>query len=278
MNYSKNEQVNLMFYNKTYENVNFGKHQILYENFDTEFLRLKQTHASWNKIFNKNLITDFNDKFILEVGAGDCYHALAFSLLGAKVFINDISPKTREIVKFINIKFKLRNPMIVVEEDLKQIQINQKFDIIIGIAFIHHLDEELEERIIQTLRPLLKEKGKMYFFEPISNSVILKLMKDLFPSRDRPSILFYKRFKSYRQNLDPHPVRDNSSKHYIKMAKKTQLNPEIYCYGLLYNLVSLFPSRKKFLLESDNQIEKLIFFKWVINKFGRNAIIEYRLK
>jgi len=278
MMYTKNEQINLEFYNNAYENVNFNKHQKLYENFDAELLRLKHTHASWNKIFSKSLITDYNGKFILEVGAGDCYHALAFALLGAKVFVNDISPRTREIVKYINEKFQLCNPLMVVHEDLKEVKIDQKFDIIIGIAFIHHLEEELEKQIIQILRPMLGEQGKMYFFEPVTNSILLKFMKNIFPSRERPSFISYRRFKFFRNNLDPHPVRNNSSKHYLNMGKMTKLTTEIYCYGLFYNLVKFAPSKKKLFLQIDNLIEKMVLFRWTLNKFARNAIIVYRLK
>jgi 2-polyprenyl-3-methyl-5-hydroxy-6-metoxy-1,4-benzoquinol methylase len=266
-----NIQNNKNHYDEIYSRISFKEHQILYKNFDQEFKRRKNTHLMWNVLFNN--LGDVSNKKILEIGAGDCLVSLALSLLGANVYVNDISHHTSIIANNLNDMYLKSGGIFSVSENLLDLNNSQKFDIIIGMAIIHHLDEELEFDIIKTLLGTLKENGKIVFIEPQDNSKFFRFIKNLFPSGGRPSILNYSSFRYYKLNIDPHPLRDNSSEHYIGQAKHHGCSITIVHLGLFYTFSNFFKRRKSFLLKLDNKYNSNYLYKFISKKFGRTQLI-----
>jgi 2-polyprenyl-3-methyl-5-hydroxy-6-metoxy-1,4-benzoquinol methylase len=270
----KNIINNKKFYDDYYENVSLEPHLKLINNFNSEFLRLKSVHLGWHMLFSK--LVDLNNKNVLEIGAGDCHYAIGLSNKGAQVSVNDISVRTREIAEKLNELSDGRLSLKIENEDILKNKFSIDFDLIIGVAIIHHLEEDLELQIIEKLTNNLISNGRMIFIEPLENSMFLKFFKNLFPSENRPSILRYNAFKNYRKNFDPHPIRDNSSKHYLDIARKLGLKCEIEHYGFIYQFVKFFPSKKAKFIEYEIFIRKFYIGRMLNYHLGQAQIVEFR--
>ncbi len=280
----QNQQNNIDYYDREYSAFDYKRYQYLIENFDIEFNRIRNTHSSFHHLYTSEFIEGIRGKNILEIGAGDCYNALIMSLLGANVYVNDISEGTRKIAALINNSFILEKPLKVVNENLLTLEQDRAyvdfFDFVVGIAIIHHLDEILEEQIYVSLKKVAKPDGKFVFFEPAHNSHTLYFLKMLFKSDSgRPSILKYASYKKYKEN-DPHPERDNSSKRYSSVGIKYFGKFDIQESGFIYQIIKFIPVkiRKKYLAKI-LRIDDILFSKWyllpVFGFFARNIKVTY---
>ena len=82
---------------------------------------------------------------------------------------------------------------------------------------------------------------KPVFFEPAVNSKFLDELRWAVPMNNRPSkLLSPKAFKSW-EDSDPHPHRDNSSKHFERLGSQFFNNTEIIPMGMLERFYRILP-------------------------------------
>src|SRR5690606_36048904 len=111
-------------------------------------------------------------------------------------------------------------PIIFVPGDFLRNELASKsFDFVIGKAFLHHLSLPVEKEFLKEAGRLLKPNGEARFFEPAVNSKILDFIRWYIPVKDRPSKLDREAFKKWTE-MDPHPDRSFSSKHWMKVGKE----------------------------------------------------------
>jgi SAM-dependent methyltransferase len=164
--------------------------------------------------------------------------------LGAEVTANDIAEKSGEIVAKINASGLLENPIHFVQGDFLKAEFPAAtFDLVVGKAFVHHLTHEQEAAFYKKIAQLLKPDGEVRFVEPAVNSKLLDALRWMVPVPGRPSSLQTKKFAKWKAN-DPHPERDNSSKHYKKLGLKFFNDVEIIPVGAIERFHRLFPRSK----------------------------------
>ena len=79
--------------------------------------------------------------------------------------------------------------------------------------------------------------------EPAVNNLILDKLRWMIPVPGRPSSLNIKKFKEWQGN-DPHPIRNNSSKHYSALGYNNFKEIKIQSVGSLERFHRLFPKAK----------------------------------
>lgn len=239
----KNTLKNEKHYDKIYSEINIQ--HILYkiENLEDFMKEATQTDTSWVGLYHGNFQEKLKGKKVLELGCGDCTNAAVMAAFGAEVYANDISHKSGEIIKKINENVQFEHQIKFIEGDFLKSEITEDFyDIIIGKAFIHHLTHEQEIQFTKKIVSILKPNGLVRYFEPAVNNNFLDALRWLTPVPGRPSKLQTKKFKKWKNN-DPHPERDNSSKHYEKIGKKYFKVAKIIPFGAIERFHRILPKK-----------------------------------
>jgi cyclopropane fatty-acyl-phospholipid synthase-like methyltransferase len=275
MNNNKNN--NLNHYDKFYSQIDLEEHLKLNRNFNGELKRIKSRHTAQNLLFCDEFNKEIKNERILEVGCGTCFNALIMSLNGADVSVFDLSNESINWMNAINHSIKLSNPLKWLEMDIsnfksKMIDFKGVFDRIVCIDLIHHLTHDQESEMLNFFNFVLKPGGKITLVEPLENSKVLKFIKNLFPSFEgRPSLLQTKKFFEYRK-IDPHPVRNNSLKHYVNVAKKNNYKIKYLTWGIFNYLNKFFPMYKDKIIKLDNKVANIKYFNFIYQRIR----IEYQ--
>ena len=95
------------------------------------------------------------------------------------------------------------------------------------------------KKIVASLKP----DGGARFVEPAVNNLILDKLRWMIPVPGRPSSLNIKKFKEWQIN-DPHPIRDNSGKHYKVLGHTNFKEVRIQSLGSIERFHRLFPNAK----------------------------------
>ena len=101
-------------------------------------------------------------------------------------------------------------------------------------------DQEIKftEKIVSILKP----NGIVRYFEPAVNNKFLDSLRWLTPVPGRPSKIQTKKFEKWKIN-DPHPERDNSSKHYEKIGKEYFKETKIVPIGSIERFYRILPKK-----------------------------------
>jgi 2-polyprenyl-3-methyl-5-hydroxy-6-metoxy-1,4-benzoquinol methylase len=202
------------------------------------------TDTSWVCMYANNFKEQLKGKRVLELGCGDCTNAAVMAALGAEVVANDISDRSGDIINALNNSGLLKQPIQYIQGDFLEANLPaQSFDMVVGKAFIHHLDHATEEAFYHKIVQLLKPNGEARFVEPAVNNQLLDTLRWMVPVPGRPSSLQKAKFRQW-QEADPHPHRDNSSKHYITIGQQYFKEVEIINVGSIERLHRLFPKVK----------------------------------
>jgi len=230
-------------------------------------------------MYSNNFKDRIKGKTILELGCGDCVNVAIMAALGAKVIANDISNQSGEIVKALNKNYTFEHDIKFINGDFTQSDLEAaSLDFVIGKAFLHHLTIPHERKIIEGVVKVLRTDGEARFFEPAINSKILDELRWAVPMNNRPSKWFQsKAFKQWEDN-DPHPIRNNSSKHFIEVGKAFFNTVEIIPLGIFERFNRLLPLKGK---RSGAFKRKALNFEKIfpnsIRRFGaRSQVIIYR--
>jgi 2-polyprenyl-3-methyl-5-hydroxy-6-metoxy-1,4-benzoquinol methylase len=235
---------NRTHYDRVYAKVSIAGIIKKLQNLEDFLADATNTDTSWVCMYVNNFKDQLNGKRILELGCGDCTNAAVMAALGAEVVANDISDRSGDIIEALNNSGILEEPIHYIQGDFLLANLpKQSFDMVIGKAFIHHLDHETEEAFYQKIIKLLKPHGEARFVEPAVNSHLLDTLRWMVPVPGRPSSFQKAKFKQW-QEADPHPHRDNSSQHYQHLGKKYFKNVAIIPIGSIERLNRLFPRAK----------------------------------
>jgi 2-polyprenyl-3-methyl-5-hydroxy-6-metoxy-1,4-benzoquinol methylase len=209
-----------------------------------EFLRdATRTDTSWAALYCGDFARRLKRTRVLEVGAGDGLNALVMAALGAEVTCVDISEETPPLVRAAAEELGLGSQIHALSGDFTEmgLDVPLAFDFVVGKAFLHHLTHEQEARCLQRAADSLKPGGEARFAEPAVNSRLLDACRWLVSVPGRPSRLDRVAFRAY-QDADPHPVRDNSSAHYVREGARFFERVEIVPVGGLERFERLLPN------------------------------------
>ncbi|MCP9198325.1 class I SAM-dependent methyltransferase [Gramella sp. GC03-9] len=246
LNLSKNKD----YYEKLY--ANYGIKNILYwvENHN-EFLNSAiTTETSWFALYQNGFKKQLEKgPKVLELGCGNCINAAIMARLGAEVYANDIADSSGIIIDKINRSCNFKYPIKFVQGNFLHNELpSSSFDLVVGKAFLHHLDISTERDFIQEAARLLKPKGEARFFEPAVNNKFVDLIRWYVPVPGRPSKFKKNAFRDWK-NKDPHPDRDFSSGHFTEAGYQFFNEVEIIPVGSIERLsrfMSWGKSREKF--------------------------------
>ena len=186
-------------------------------------------YTSWNVLFANGFADRLPGKSVLELGFGDGVNALLMAKHGAKVTAIELAEPAARVLQEASDTLGLG--IRALHGDFLGLDL-PKFDFIIGKAFLHHLDHDLEDRFLAKCANLLNADGEARFAEPAVNSRLIDAIRWLTPVPGRPSILSRRRFKEWKE-ADPHPERDQSSAHYIAAGLRYfETADVIVCGGL----------------------------------------------
>lgn len=242
-NTTENVAKNTEHYDQKYRSTNVGcvvKIASNYENFLADAIK---TDTSWHGLYQDGFAEQLSGKRVLELGCGDGLNAIIMAKLGAEVVANDISSESGRIIIQAAKELGLNNirPMT---GDFAEVPIEDRsFDFVVGKAFLHHLTMELESEYLQKVSRILKRDGEARFFEPAVNSRLLDDLRWMVPVPGRPSSLSRKAFSAWKE-LDPHPDRDNSSRHYQNQGEKYFQKVHVRPIGSIERLCRLMPKGK----------------------------------
>ncbi|MDO5970569.1 class I SAM-dependent methyltransferase [Flavivirga aquimarina] len=236
------------FYNKKYKEVNVGGLIRTLNNLDVFLADATTTDISWVGMYVNNFKETVKGKKVLELGCGNCANAAVLAALGAEVIANDISDYSGDIIEALNTKFEFEHNIVFKKGDFVTHDIsNDSLDMVIGKAFLHHLTLDHEKAVLKKINDVLKQDGEARFFEPAVNSKFLDELRWTVPMNNRPSKLFNpKGFKAW-EALDPHPHRDNSSKHFRMLGEQFFNTTEIIPMGMLERFYRILPFSNKIL-------------------------------
>jgi ubiquinone/menaquinone biosynthesis C-methylase UbiE len=232
---------NKLHYDHTYAGVDVESIINRVRNVQPFLADATKTDTSWYGLYYGNLQSRLKGRRVLELGAGDGLNALVMAALGAHVTAIDISEVTPNIVASVCREVTLEGSISALAGDFLAMNgfDDNSFDLVVGKAFLHHLDHETEAHFLNKIARLLKPEGEARFFEPAVNSALLDALRWMIPVPGRPSS-FSPAFQEWKAN-DPHPIRDNSSLHYAKAVLNAFENVEILCIGSLERLHRLLP-------------------------------------
>jgi len=274
---SKNiTKLNKTHYDKKYSSVNVQSIIRKVENLNCFLQDATRTDTSWVGLYHGNFQNNLKNKKILELGCGDCTNLAIMAALGAEVYGNDISQKSGLIIDKLNKNYKFKYPLKFIHGDFLNSSLNEnEFDFVIGKAFVHHLTNEEEIKFTDLIIKYLKPTGIVRYFEPAVNSKILDELRWLVPVPGRPSKLQKEKFKQWKLN-DPHPERDNSSKHYKIIGNKYFDKVNITPIGSIERFCRLIPSKyNRSLRRLSFKIENLLP-KRINYILARSHLIEYK--
>jgi SAM-dependent methyltransferase len=193
-------------------------------------------------MYYNNFKEEIKGKKVLELGAGDCSNATVMAALGAKVYANDISNKSGEIIHKLNKQVSFSHPITYIHGDFLKVDFKESdFDIVVGKAFVHHLTHEQEIAFLKKIQNCLKPEGIVRFVEPAVNNKVIDALRWMTPVKGRPSSLQVRKFKQWKLD-DPHPIRENSGNHYKKIGLQFFNEVEILSVGGIERFNRFFPN------------------------------------
>jgi SAM-dependent methyltransferase len=198
-----------------------------------------QTRTSWYVLYVNDFAARLPGSAVLELGFGDGLNPLLMAQAGAKVTAVEIALPAVETLS--EASHALGLDVTAVHGDFLEMDL-PKFDYIVGKGLLHHLDMELEARFLEKCARLLNPSGEARFAEPAVNSELLDKIRWMVPVPDRPSMLNRKRFQSWKDS-DPHPDRDNSSRHYFEIGRRYFEHVNVTVFGGLERFRRLIVNR-----------------------------------
>lgn len=270
---------NRSHYNELYDKLGIDEHLKFLTNRDYFFKEYVSNHISWYGFYWNNFHQILAGKTVLELGAGDAMNAAVMASFGARVLANDISIKTGEIIQRLNKAYSFEHPIVFVGDNFLEVDLAEhSIDLVVGKAFVHHLDHELEKGFFKKILKLLKPNGEVRFFEPAVNSKFLDELRWATPVPGRPSKwLQPKAFKAWEAS-DPHPQRDNSSAHYKKLGHAYFKEVEVIPLGVFDRFYRVLPIRGATKQRFRRQMLKLEpnLPVWLRSKGARSQVINYK--
>jgi 2-polyprenyl-3-methyl-5-hydroxy-6-metoxy-1,4-benzoquinol methylase len=133
----------------------------------------------------RQAVGELQGKTVLDFGCGDGARSIDYAKRGATVYAFDISPESvRNLIETAE-KSGLADRIhasVMPAESLAYP--DGTFDLVLGVAILHHTDVALVEREIDRV---LKPGGRAIFIEPLAHNPFLRLFRLLTPQRRTPT-------------------------------------------------------------------------------------------
>ena len=239
-----NIERNKVHYDNLYSSIEASRVVEKIRNFDAFFDDALKTDTSWHGMYHGGFAGRLRGKKVLEIGCGDGLNALVMAHLGAVVVAIDISKESERVINEATKELHMTGVKAITGDFADLPFEAHSFDIIVGKDLLHHLTHEQEEIYLRKVATLLAPGGEARFFEPATNSKFLDDLRWMIPVPGRPSKLREKAFAEWRRDRDPHPVRDNSSSHFVKVGLRFFEGISIVCIGSIERFERLFPKGK----------------------------------
>jgi 2-polyprenyl-3-methyl-5-hydroxy-6-metoxy-1,4-benzoquinol methylase len=217
-----------------------------------------------------------HDKKILELACGFGDVSVWLSKQGAKVTGVDLgsdlvaTASALATVNQVDCRFQQCNITNLPFE-------SDTYDIVLGLAILHHLSESDVLLALQESCRVLKSGGIAIFLEPVENSKLFDLIQNLFPAGTkgspyyRPSILQRKLWNKYIRELDD---RAMTNQELIVSGKRYFQHIDLVPYGFMIRLVRLIGYRYTNVLRT---VDKFLFRVFPpLNFYNQTALVIYR--
>jgi len=237
-----NLDVNKQHYDHSYGDVDIAALVSKVQHVDRFLDDATITDATWVALYHGDFRSRLRGADVLELGAGNGLNALVMAALGARVTAVDISEVTPHIITDAAARLGLAANITALAGDFAEMTFpRDSFDFVVGKAFLHHLTHEVEDRYLRNSAAVLRATGEARFTEPAVNSRMLDAIRWMVPVPGRPSRLSARAWARYKAE-DPHPERDNSSRHYRDAGLRYFEHAETIPLGGLHRLYRLLPN------------------------------------
>ena len=242
------------------------------------FNDVEETHkilGTWEDV--KRELGDVKGKKILEIGCSRGVFSIFLAKQGAIVTGIDVGENlilaAKEFAKINNVDCNFKACSAA---DMK---LDETYDVIIGFAVLHHMNEESVLTSFRDFYRLLKNNGIAIFTEPVENSKSFEILQNIIPIPERPSILQRNKWKTYYKNLDDRPMSNNE---FIYAGKVNNFrSTKIFPHGLIIRLSKIFGKKNKSRFISANlllkKFDKVLFkFFPILKRYCRQVVVVYR--
>jgi ubiquinone/menaquinone biosynthesis C-methylase UbiE len=187
-------------------------------------------------------------KTVLDYGCGAGENSVLIAHHGGMVKGVDISPELLEIARRRLSFYKFGdNSEFLVGSAYKLPLPDESIDTVFGMAILHHLDLDAASKEVFRV---LKKGGRAIFQEPVRNSKLINLVRNLIPYR-QPDVSPFERpltdaeLEKFAENFSA-SISRAFALPYISLAELTPfLKKKIhYFYRLDYKILSRFPRLK----------------------------------
>jgi 2-polyprenyl-3-methyl-5-hydroxy-6-metoxy-1,4-benzoquinol methylase len=128
-----------------------------------------------------HLVGDLRGKRVLCYGCGDSNDTVLLALRGAQVWAIDLSEEATGIQQLMARANGVENCIHIACGAAEQLPfVRSSFDLVFGVAILHHLPDSLSA-VAKQVKEVLKPDGQALFAEPISGSDILKKIRRITP-------------------------------------------------------------------------------------------------
>lgn len=157
---------------------------------DIDVYSLFESFVAMENAYVMQELGDIKGKRILDVGAGLGESSVYFSLKGADVYFNDISPKMGEFAEKLATKHGVKLNFLIAP--IERLELHKEFfDIIYCANLIHHVPEQDQDSWIKTMSESLKPGGVLVTSDPL---------------RYNPAINIYREKAEKVRTIDEQPV------------------------------------------------------------------------
>jgi len=222
------------------------------------------------------MLNPMKGKRILELGCGRGDLSIWLAKQGARVTAIDLGPdlvaaaQALGKINQVDCEFRVGN---ITELPFE----SATYDVVIGLAILHHLTEAEVMKSIRECHRVLRPDGIVIFHEPVENSALFNFVQNLFPAGEkgshyyRPSILRRRAWARYLEALDD---RTMTNRELIAagagLFRTTRLSP----YGFLIRLVRLVGNRHR---NSLLRLDRFLFQIFPpLRRYSQAVLVEYR--
>ena len=231
---------NVAYYEEEYRRLNLDRLIDKLGRWQEVLAELVATHITWHSLYRDAFGRQIAGARVLELGCGDGLNALMMARHGAQVTAVDISPHSERILREVEARLGPQN-VVPVTGDFTQLDFPlASFDFVVGKDFLHHITHDQETAYLAKIVQILKPAGEARFCEPAVNNVVLDTLRWIAPVPGRPSVLARRAFRAWKAQ-DPHPVRDQSSRHYRASGARFFDEVEIIPFGSVERFHRLLP-------------------------------------
>jgi 2-polyprenyl-3-methyl-5-hydroxy-6-metoxy-1,4-benzoquinol methylase len=171
---------------------------------------------------------------VLEVGAGFGETACLMIALGAAhVTATEITTEAADLMRHVSSELGYGDRIAAHIGDFLTMDLGEphSYDLVILKEVLHHIPTEIEDDFVARTAHFLAPTGLTRFTDPAVNSKVLDELRWAVPTPGRPSKLLQPaRFHAWRE-ADPHPIRDNSTRHYTAIMSRHYGRVDGFAFG-----------------------------------------------